>query len=185
MKKWLVSLIFLAVALLCILGCVRNAFRVEYQYDLMDNSNPVANKILYNYVLTDIDMTPKEIEEIARITPESVRAFEYDLNGDGTKEVIGVVYSTYYYGSIDGYHLFVLQKQNGTYKDISMVSIEPIAGDLVILKKKKNDYYKLFVTKRSVCEYNPQKTYFVYAYTLDIVRFIRARLFLWSMDFKK
>ena len=113
MKKGIVSLIFLAVALLCIIGCVRNAFRVEYQYDLMDNSDPVANKILYNYVLTDIDMTPKEIEEITRITPESIRAFEYDLNEDGTKEVIGVVYSTYFYVSIDGYHLFVLQKQNG------------------------------------------------------------------------
>lgn len=185
MKKWLVSLIFLVIALLCIIVCVLNAFRVEYQYDLIENSEPVASKILYNYVLTDVDMTPKEIEEIARITPERVNAFEYDLNSDGIKEVIGVVYSTYYYGSIDGYHLFVLQKQNETYKDVSSVSIEPIAGNLVILKKKKNGYYKLFVTKRNVCEYNPQKTYFVYAYTLDVVRFIRARLFLWSMVFKK
>lgn len=185
MKKWLVSLIFLGVVLLCIIGCVWNALRVEYKYDLMYNAEPVASKILYDYILTDLEMTPREIEEFARISPESVRAFEYDLNGDGTKETIGVVYSTYYYGSIDGYHLFVLQNRNDTYKDISSVSIEPIAGDLVILSKKKNGYYKLFVTKRSVCEYNPQKTYFVYAYTLDIVRFIRTRLFLWSMDFKK
>lgn len=178
MKKWLVSLIFLVVALFCNMGCVGHAFSVEYQYNLMDNSEPAASKILYDYVLNNINMPPKEIEEMTGITPESVNAFEYDLNGDGTNEIIGIVYSTYYYGSVDGYHLFVLQKQNETYKNISMVSIEPMAGDLVILKKKKNGYHRLFVTKRCVCEYNPKVKFFEYAYTLDIVRFIRAKWFL-------
>ena len=34
-------------------------------------------------------MTPAEIKDFARIEPQSVMAFEVDLNDDGEKEIVG------------------------------------------------------------------------------------------------
>lgn len=66
-----------------------------------------ANKILYEYVLKEQNTTPEEINDFARITPQSAKAFEVDLNDDGTKEILGAVYSTFYMGTA-GYSLFIL-----------------------------------------------------------------------------
>ena len=49
--------------------------------------------------------TQEKFAEIAGIEPESARAIAVDLNDDGTKEIIGLVYSTFYWGTA-GYSLF-------------------------------------------------------------------------------
>lgn len=84
-------------------------------------------------------MTPAGIKDFARIEPQSVRAFEIDLNDDGEKEIVGMVYSTLYLGTA-GYSLFILQLQNDEYKNIAYVlNIEP-QKELKILNAKTNGY---------------------------------------------
>ena len=91
------------------------------------------------YVLKELSKTPEEAKDFARIEPETVKAFEVDLNDDGEKEIVGVVYSTFYLGTA-GYSLFILQLQNGEYKNIAYVlSIEP-QNELKILNAKTNGY---------------------------------------------
>ena len=102
-------------------------------------SDKQAGKILYEYVLKELNKTPEEAKEFARIEPQSVRAFEIDLNDDGEKEIVGMVYSTLYLGTA-GYSLFILQLQNGEYKNIAYVlNIEP-QNELKILNAKTNGY---------------------------------------------
>ena len=104
-------------------------------------SDKQAGKILYEYVLQEQKMTPAEIKDFARIEPETVRAFEVDLNDDGEKEIVGVVYSTFYLGTA-GYSLFILQKQQSGYKDISILVFEP-QRNVYILKTKTNGYHDI------------------------------------------
>ena len=80
-----------------------------------DKPNPQASKILYEYVLKSQNMSPAEIKDLAGIEPKSAKAFEVDLNEDGIKEIIGLVYSTFYWGTA-GYSLFILQKQPNGYQ---------------------------------------------------------------------
>ena len=102
-------------------------------------SDKQAGKILYEYVLKELNKTPEEAKDFARIEPETVKAFEVDLNDDGEKEIVGVVYSTFYLGTA-GYSLFILQLQNGEYKNIAYVlNIEP-QNELKILNAKTNGY---------------------------------------------
>ena len=102
-------------------------------------SDKQAGKILYEYVLKELNKTPEEAKEFARIEPQSVRAFEIDLNDDGEKEIVGMVYSTLYLGTA-GYSMFILQLQNGEYKNIAYVlNIEP-QNELKILNAKTNGY---------------------------------------------
>ena len=112
-------------------------------YRTLDFSNgeseKQAGKILYEYILQEQNMTPAEIKDFARIEPQSVRAFEIDLNDDGEKEIVGMVYSTLYLGTA-GYSLFILQLQNDEYKNIAYVlNIEP-QKELKILNAKTNGY---------------------------------------------
>lgn len=104
-------------------------------------SAPQSNKILYEYVLQEQNMTPEEIKDFARIEPQSVKAFEVDLNDDGTKEVLGVVYSTLYMGTA-GYSLFILQKQPNGYSNISILVFEPQA-EVYIMKEMSNGYHDI------------------------------------------
>ena len=107
-------------------------------YRTLDFSNgeseKQAGKILYEYILQEQNMTPAEIKDFARIEPQSVRAFEIDLNDDGEKEIVGMVYSTLYLGTA-GYSLFILQKQHSGYKNISILVFEP-QRKVYILKTK-------------------------------------------------
>jgi len=109
-----------------------------------ENKEPAAGKILYDYILKEENMTPKEIEDLANITPQSVIAFEEDLNDDGVNEIIGFVYSTFYSGSA-GYNLFILKKYSDDYVNISDVPVEPQAG-IVILANKTNGYHDIILS---------------------------------------
>ena len=104
-------------------------------------SDKQAGKILYEYILQEQNMTPAEIKDFARIEPQSVRAFEIDLNDDGEKEIVGMVYSTLYLGTA-GYSLFILQKQHSGYKNISILVFEP-QRKVYILKTKTNGYHDI------------------------------------------
>ena len=118
-----------------------------------EDSDAAANKILYEYVLKEENMTPKEIEEFARITPESTKAFQVDLNDDGINEIVGLVYSTLYWGTA-GFSLLILQKQPDGYKDISLLIFEPQKG-IDIKINKTNGYYdlKLFGSNHDGVQY--------------------------------
>lgn len=104
-------------------------------------SDKQAGKILYEYVLKELNKTPEEAKDFARIEPETVKAFEVDLNDDGEKEIVGVVYSTFYLGTA-GYSLFILQKQHSGYKNISILVFEP-QRKVYILKTKTNGYHDI------------------------------------------
>lgn len=109
-----------------------------------DKSDPHASKILYEYVLKSQNMSPVEIKDLEGIKPKSAKAFEVDLNEDGIKEIIGLVYSTFYWGST-GYSLFILQKQSNGYKDISALVFEP--QEIVEIRSRKtNGYHDIKLT---------------------------------------
>jgi len=131
MKKiWILFLIFLFIN--CpVLGCpVTKNKPITHpdgtiEYDFSKQSQPKASKILYKFVLKELNKTPREAQDFANITPKTVSAFETDLNGDGKKEIIGVVFSTYY-SCTEGFKLFILeQKNNIEYIDLSSIHFLP------------------------------------------------------------
>ena len=118
------------------------ACNVEKIIDLQNGSEPRANKILYEYILGSLKMTPEQVKEFASIDIQSIKAYEFDLNTDGENEVIGVCYSTLYWGTA-GYHLFILQKNSSQYEDITYVlNFEP-QKVLKVLNSKHNGYYDI------------------------------------------
>lgn len=105
------------------------------EYNFSKQSQFVPSIILYKYVLKDLNKTPKEIKEFANITPKSVKAFAYDLNDDGKKEIIGVVYSSYYWGT-EGYSLLILEKEKDNYKNITyLLNFEPLKKFCILNSK--------------------------------------------------
>ena len=137
MKKFLII-----VMSIILFGQTALASGTYCKLDFSDGeSDKQAGKILYEYVLKELNKTPEEAKEFARIEPQSVRAFEIDLNDDGEKEIVGMVYSTLYLGTA-GYSLFILQKQQSGYKDISILVFEP-QKKVYILKNKTNGYHDI------------------------------------------
>ena len=120
MKKFLII-----VMSIILFGQTALASGTYRKLDFSDGeSDKQAGKILYEYVLKELNKTPEEAKDFARIEPETVKAFDVDLNDDGEKEIVGMVYSTLYLGTA-GYSLFILQLQNGEYKNIArMASIK-------------------------------------------------------------
>lgn len=142
MKKILSVLLILLLISFIFLLQYRNLNGIYRKLDFSgEESDANANKILYEYILKEQNMTPKEIEEFANITPESVKAFEVDLNDDGTNEIVGLVYSTLYWGTA-GFSLFILQKQLDRYKDISSMNFEP-QREINIKVNKSNGYHDI------------------------------------------
>lgn len=140
---------------------VKNAPKVlpngEVEYDFMKQSQPKANKILYEYVLKDLGKTPKEAEEMFDVTHDRVKAFEYDLNDDGQKEVIGYVASTTYWCAF-GYHLFILEKQDNHYiniiNELYAMNIDPILK-IAILPDKTKNYHDIKFHCSVACNFRP------------------------------
>ena len=121
-KIWILFLIFLFIT--CpVLGCpVTKNQPITHpdgtiEYDFSKQSQTKARKILYKFVLKELNKTPRKAQDFANITPKTVSAFETDLNGDGKKEIIGVVFSTYYWGTA-GYSFFLDIFCNGSFKNI-------------------------------------------------------------------
>ena len=109
------------------------------EYDFMKRGDENASKELYDFVLKELNMTPKQIEDFANITPEVVNAFYVDLNDDGADEIIGWISSTFYWGT-DGYSLFVLQKNKNNYNNIAyIINFEP-QDKVFVTNLRYNDY---------------------------------------------
>ena len=136
MKKFVLLLLSIFLFIQPTLAC-----NVQKTLDLQKGSEPQANKVLYEYILDSLKMTPEQVKEFANIDLESIKAYEVDLNADGENEVIGVCYSTLYWGTA-GYHLFVLYKNSGQYEDISLIVFEP-QTNVVILQDKDNNFSRI------------------------------------------
>ena len=159
-KKFLAIFIILGIIFFigfCVVTNVKNAPKIlpngEVEYDFMKQSQPKASKILYEYMLKDLGKTPKEAEEF-KIYPKLVRAFEYDLNDDGQKEIIGYVVSPAYWGTA-GYSLFILEKHNKSYIDVAyLINFEPLEK-VHILKTYTNGYKNIKIHGSSAYNFKP------------------------------
>ena len=97
-----------------------------------------------------MNKTPKELKDFANITPKSVRAFETDLNGDNQNEVIGVVYSTYYWGT-SGYSLFIINNEG---RNIANANFEP-SKLFYVLSSISNGYKDIKLYNSSTFNFKP------------------------------
>lgn len=120
------------------------------EYDFSRQSQFRASRILYKYIQNDLNKTPKELKDFANITPKSVRAFETDLNGDNQNEVIGVVYSTYYWGT-SGYSLFIINNEG---RNIANANFEP-SKLFYVLSSISNGYKDIKLYNSSTFNFKP------------------------------
>jgi len=180
MKKLQYVLIALTIIFLGTIFGIMFNFAPEYTYDLSKNSEPEANKILYEYEYQEINsfLDSKELKDEFRqeFTLNSVQAFSYDLNNDGTDEILGYALSRHTIGSKGITGFVILQKNKNGYKDISPILFYPYRGNVVILKSKHKGYNKIFLENRFGIQYNSKTGYYEWAYTLDIIDYIRAHL---------
>ena len=133
MKKWVLitGIIILIIAGVLVVHRVKNNMpkvlpNGTVVYDFTKQCQPKASKILHEYLLTELieenkrsldldyiktkySTIQKYIEAEYFITPNRFCAFEYDLNDDSEKEIIGFTSSSAYWGTA-GFSLFILQK---------------------------------------------------------------------------
>ncbi|MEE3349111.1 MAG: hypothetical protein VZR09_03645, partial [Candidatus Gastranaerophilaceae bacterium] len=92
MKKVIFSVLVIIVVILCSFAelCFQSPKTLPdgtIEIDFMkDRPNWLASRILYNYVLKEVKMSPKEAKD-ANIVPSAVKAYFVDLNDDGKKEI--------------------------------------------------------------------------------------------------
>ena len=176
-KIYLIPLliIFFIVLFIIIIG----EFTPVLSFDT-NSYEPEARQILYDYKYNEISnfLSEKEyIEEFKReFTSDCVHAFSYDLNDDGTKEIIGYALSRHTIGSQGVTGLVILQKTGNSYEDISRTLFNPQMADIVILRNKTNGYNKIFLENKYVIKYENKVKYYKWAYTLDMIKYIRAHL---------
>ena len=132
MRKIIILMLFI---LLCLFK------KADNKIDLFTTSNPQAAKLLYEFVLKDMEISQEKAKEVFEYDKSDVYAIFYDLNSDGVNEIIGYIYSPYFY-CLQGYELFILSKDNNLYKRISYVHFFP-EGKLYILNSKTNEYHDL------------------------------------------
>ncbi len=115
----------------------------DKKIDIYSMSNPQAAKILYEFELKDMGIDRKKSKELYNYDESDAYAIFYDLNSDGVDEIIGFIYSTYFY-CVQGYELFILKRVNNEYERITYVHFFP-EGDLHILDSKTAGYSDLKV----------------------------------------
>ena len=167
MKKFIV----LIVSIITISAvCVCYIYSINHQQnnsivtlDFQKREDKTASLILYDYILKYLKMTPKQAEDFARIMPEMVTAYRVDLNDDGTDEIIGACYSTFYWGTA-GFSMFILQLQNDEYVDIAGLINFETQIPVYILKTKTNNFKDIkfsgssaFKFKSLIAKYNGEK----------------------------
>lgn len=129
------------ILLILFIFCTLPIFAEKVIY-LDKNSDKQASKLLYEYELKDLNTTPEKANEVFGFSESDVRAVFYDLNSDGVNEIIGYINSNYYYGVL-GWQLFILQKRNNEYVNISSVNFYPKAGLHILKDSKLFGYYAL------------------------------------------
>jgi len=157
MKK---LVLFITILFLLISGSVGIYKSLIFQtIDVENNSQPNAGKILFDYVMDELDDSGKNHAEV---TLGRSHAYEIDLNSDGINEIIGVVLSPYYCTS-ENCTLFILQKQNDKYK--SIVSNLNFSGKIVVKRHLTNGYkdIELYVPNvKSGLQFKNGKYYWAY-----------------------
>jgi len=94
-------------------------------YKISDKEDYDARKILYDYILKYLDINAKEALSQYNISENSSYAFSIDLDDDGIKEIVGIMFASCFSGTA-GNQMFILQKQNNQYVDInSSISLQP------------------------------------------------------------
>ena len=134
MKKLFVILIFLILTLISPVIANENTTIL----DMQKSGDFFARITLYKYVLRDLKMSPKQAKEFANIDFNCVHAYKVDLNDDGKNEIIGYVSSTYFLGA-EGYDLFILNKKERKYRNLSQVKFLPDKS-VIVLKDKLSEY---------------------------------------------
>lgn len=115
-------------------------------YDILNYSEKNASRILSEYLISEIKKESPEIQKYAtrehELSPETVNAFEYDLNSDGINEVIGIPPMNSYYGGVSSIQFFILQKQGEKYINLSelMYSYEDRVN---ILSSQTDGFYDM------------------------------------------
>ncbi|MBD5401414.1 hypothetical protein HDR58_01250 [bacterium] len=130
------------------------------EYNFLKQKQVKPSKILYRFVLKELGKTPKEAQDLANIKLKTVSAFETDLNDDGKKEIIGIIFSTYYSGTA-GTSLFILEKQNNVYQNIAkyMINIET-NKNFYVLPNKTNGYKDIIFYSSSAFDFKSMRAKF-------------------------
>lgn len=141
----------------------------EKKIDLFSMSNPQASKILYEFELKDINITPEKAYEVFGFKESDVYAFFYDLNSDGENEIIGYIYAPYSWCR-DGWALKILKKEKNGYKEISMVKTSLDKG-FYILDTKTAGFSDLRVFPGMeevvrIAKYNSKRQYYEYFFLI-------------------
>lgn len=122
MRRIIILMLFIFLSLPCL------AEDVIY---LDKQSDKNAAKILYEYALKEVNMTPQKAYEAFGYRLSDIKAVFYDLNSDGVDEIIGYIAVPSSY-SQDGACLYILKKDRMAYMNICMVNTHPWKGIWVL-----------------------------------------------------
>lgn len=129
MKRIIILMLFIFLNLPC--------FAEDVIY-LDKKSDKNASKILYEYALKEVNMTPQKAYEAFGYRLSDVKAVFYDLNSDGVDEIVGYIDSVVY-SCVEGTRLFILKKENNQLLGLSNLNFCPESG-VYILDTKSNDF---------------------------------------------
>ena len=113
MKKMILLLISLLIV-------VNYAVAKVQEFDPYKDRDPKASKILFDVILRDEEWTKEEAAKNFNVNLDKSSAFFVDLNDDGVNEIIGVIWSSFFYCK-QGWQIFILHKENGQYKNIAEI----------------------------------------------------------------
>lgn len=123
-----------------ITGFISKKFYADKILDFAGTPVEDARRVVFDYIKKDTDKTDEELKELSpTLVPEAVTAYYVDLNDDGVDEVVGFIYSAYEF-CVQGFRLFVLQKQGDEYADIAGFSMFEPQYSVYILNHKTNGY---------------------------------------------
>lgn len=156
MKNFIILILFIFMAM------PSNAEDVIYLNKKWDKE---ASRLLYEFELKELSLTPQKAKELFNFTGDDVRAVFYDLNSDGVSEIIGYINVSAFWSS-DGMALIILKKENGNYKNISWLNTAPSMG-IYVLDAKTSGFknLKVFPTKNYVtriAKYNQKQQCYEY-----------------------
>lgn len=103
------------------------------------NTNTQDSDILWQFIQDNIASDLNEMGSYYKPQRNKTKAFAFDLDNDGTKEIIGYNENPGLLGQL-GFKLFILQKRDNKYIDIAeLVNFDP-AHNIYILKTKTNGF---------------------------------------------
>ena len=119
------------------------ASKILYEYILSD----MNNLSLYNYKQIDFTKNPEIAKNRFDIEVNKVYAICIDLNDDGENEIIGYV-DAFLYGGAERNEIFILQKKNDKYKNIVKYPVYFFSNKIIVISKKTNNYKDILLAIR-------------------------------------